>query len=114
MRDFDVSKSLRTDLAQETLEQLYEQNGRKISGLLSQNSRKNGFDIHTLRVSDKTGEAASGKKIEHASAVKISAEHGKYGLAHAVVRRSRSLSGRRFDPSAADAPRNDAHVCHLP
>ena len=62
MRDFDVSKSLRTDLAQETLEQLYEQNGRKISGLLSQNSRKNGFDIHTLRVSDKTGEAASGKK----------------------------------------------------
>ena len=63
MRDFDVSKSLRTDLAQEKLEQLHEQNGRKISGLFSQNSRKNGFDIHTLRVSDKTGEAASGKKI---------------------------------------------------
>lgn len=63
MRDFDVSKSLRTDLAQETLEQLHEQNGRKIPGLISQNSRQNGFNIHTLRVSDQTGEAASGKKI---------------------------------------------------
>ena len=69
---------------------------------------------HAARKRLQAERAASGKKIEHASAVKISAEHGKYGLAHAVVRRSRSLSGRRFDPSAADAPRNDAHVCHLP
>ena len=95
MRDFDVSKSLRTDLAQETLEQLYEQNGRKISGLLSQNSRKNGFDIHTLRVSDKTGEAASGKKIKHPGVGKAHApgqQHGEQGFARLAHGRTIALA----------------------
>lgn len=63
MRDFDLSLPLRTDLAQETLEQLQEQTNREIPGLFSQKTRKNGFDIHVLRVLDRHGQAASGKKI---------------------------------------------------
>lgn len=65
MREFDLSAALRTDLAEEAVERFHEKNGKKneISGLVSRKTVKNGFDIHFLQVSDKNGEAASGKRI---------------------------------------------------
>lgn len=65
MREFDLSAALRTDLAEETVERFHEKNGKKneIPGLVSRKTVKNGFDIHFLQVSDKNGEAASGKRI---------------------------------------------------
>ncbi len=63
MRDFDLSDSLRTDLAEEAVERFREQNGKDGPGLLSRKTTKNGFDIHFLQVLNQDGEAASGKTV---------------------------------------------------
>ena len=51
---------------------------------------------HAARKRLQAERAASGKKIEHTSAVKISAEHGKHGLA-----RARSCVGLVPSPGGA-------------
>ena len=63
MRDFDLTGSLRTDLAQETFERLQEQNGSPLPGITSRTTTVNGFSVHELCVLDKSGETATGKKI---------------------------------------------------